>query len=71
MLGLALVLPVPGLTGAYRASYAWIMLSTVVPALVVGAVMVARARDKAQFARVSRLLKLGMFAGLAAIVAGS
>jgi geranylgeranylglycerol-phosphate geranylgeranyltransferase len=71
MLVLALVLPVPGLTGAYRASYAWIMLSTVVPALVVGAVMVARARDKAQFARVSRLLKLGMFAGLAAIVAGS
>jgi hypothetical protein len=47
------------------------MLGLVVPALVHGAVSAVRAEDARAFARVSRLLKLGMFAGLAAIVAGA
>jgi hypothetical protein len=47
------------------------MLVAVVPALVVGAMTVARSREKMHFARTSQLLKLAMFAGLFAIVAGT
>jgi len=71
MLVVAMALPTPALTGYYRAAYAWIMLGAVVPALVVGAIIVMRARDTRGFARVSQVLKLAMFAGLAAIVAGT
>ncbi len=71
MLLVAAALPLPGVAGIYAPAYAWIMLALVVPALVAGAVMATRSRDPKAFARVSRLLKLGMFAGLAAIVAGA
>jgi geranylgeranylglycerol-phosphate geranylgeranyltransferase len=71
MLAVAIALPVPALVGAYRATYAWIMLGLVVPALLMGAVGASRGVAKHDFARVSRLLKLAMFAGLAAIIAGT
>lgn len=71
MLLLAIALPIPSLVGAYRAAYAWTMLGLVVPALVAGAVIASRSTQKHDFARVSRLLKLAMFAGLAAIIAGT
>lgn len=71
MLMLAFFLPIPALTGIYRPAYAWTMLVAVVPALVAGAVIAARAVDTRDFTRTSRLLKLAMFAGLAAIVAGT
>ncbi len=71
MLVVAIALPLPAVRGIYGHGYGWIMLGAVVPALVCGAVIARRARDKEAFARVSRLLKLGMFAGLAAIVAGT
>jgi hypothetical protein len=71
MLVVATALPVPALVGAYRPAYAWIMLGLVVPALVVGAVVAVRGVAKSDYARVSRLLKLAMFAGLSAIIAGT
>lgn len=71
MLAVAIALPLPSVVGAYRPAYAWIMLGLVVPALLMGAVIAARAVEKHDFARVSRLLKLAMFAGLAAIIAGT
>lgn len=71
MLILALLLPVPAVMGIYRPAYAWTMLVAVVPALIAGAVIAARTKDTRAFTRTSRLLKLAMFAGLAAIVAGT
>jgi geranylgeranylglycerol-phosphate geranylgeranyltransferase len=71
MMLVAVALPLPSVVGVYRPAYAWIMLGLVVPALVAGAVTAAKALDTRDFARVSRLLKLAMFAGLAAIVAGT
>lgn len=71
MLSVAIALPIPAVVGVYRPAYAWIMLGLVVPALVTGAVVASRGGAKHDFARVSRLLKLAMFAGLAAIIAGT
>ena len=71
MLLVAILLPLPSVAGFYRPAYAVVMLLAVVPALVAGAVTVARSREKMHFARTSQLLKLAMFAGLAAIVAGT
>ncbi|MCI0451870.1 MAG: geranylgeranylglycerol-phosphate geranylgeranyltransferase [Candidatus Latescibacteria bacterium] len=71
MMLVAIALPLPAVLGIYRPAYAWIMLGLVVPALVAGAVTATKARDSRGFARVSRLLKLAMFAGLAAIAAGT
>ncbi len=71
MMLVAIALPLPAVVGVYRAEYAWIMLGLVAPALMVGAVAVTKAPDARGFARVSQLLKLAMFAGLAAIVAGT
>jgi 4-hydroxybenzoate polyprenyltransferase len=71
MLIVSIALPVPAVAGVYRAGYAWIMLAAVVPALVVGAMLIARRRDQAACARTSQLLKIAMFAGLAAIVVGT
>jgi geranylgeranylglycerol-phosphate geranylgeranyltransferase len=71
MLVVAAAMPLPSVAGRYDDAYAWIMLGLVVPALIVGAVTAMRTRDTKDFARVSRLLKLAMFAGLAAIVAGT
>ncbi len=71
MLIVAALLPLPSVTGTYRPAYAVVMLLAVVPALVAGAVSVMRSREKRDFARTSQLLKLAMFAGLVAIVAGT
>ena len=71
MLIVAAVMPLPSVADLYDAAYAWIMLGFVVPALIVGAVTATRTREPKGFARVSRLLKLAMFAGLAAIVVGT
>ena len=71
MLVVAAAMPLPSVAGRYDDAYAWIMLGLVVPALIAGAVTAMRTRDTKDFARVSRLLKLAMFAGLAAIVAGT
>ena len=71
MLCVAIILPLPSVAGLYRPAYAVVMLAAVVPALVAGAVTVARARQKHDFARTSQWLKLAMFAGLWAIVAGT
>jgi geranylgeranylglycerol-phosphate geranylgeranyltransferase len=71
MMLVAIALPLPSVVGVYRPAYAWIMLGLVVPALVAGAVTATTALEPRGFARVSRLLKLAMFAGLAAIVAGT
>jgi geranylgeranylglycerol-phosphate geranylgeranyltransferase len=68
---LAIALPLPAVMGVYRTAYGLIMIACVVPALLVGATTAIRARDARAFARVSRWLKLAMFAGLAAIVAGT
>lgn len=67
----AMGLPLPALAGVYQPVYAWIMLFAVVPALIIGGTVVLRAQDTRDFARVSQLLKLAMFAGLFAIVAGT
>lgn len=71
MLLVAILLPLPSVAGFYRPAYAVVMLLAVVPALVAGAVTVARSHEKIHFARTSQLLKLAMFAGLFAIVAGT
>jgi geranylgeranylglycerol-phosphate geranylgeranyltransferase len=68
---LAIALPLPAVLAVYRPAYGWIMLACVAPALIVGATTAIRAREARDFARVSRWLKLAMFAGLAAIVAGT
>ncbi len=47
------------------------MALLVVPSLVVGALAIVRSPQKTTFARVSRALKLSMFAGIVAIVLGS
>ena len=71
MLAVAMLMPLPSVAGIYGPAYAVVMLAAVVPALTAGAVTVARSRDKHAFARTSQWLKLAMFAGLWAIVAGT
>jgi geranylgeranylglycerol-phosphate geranylgeranyltransferase len=71
MLALAAALPAPALVGYYGATYFWLMEALVVPALVLAAVMVVRRPERRSFARVSWLLKAGMFAGILAIAAGA
>jgi len=70
MLGLALLLPVPTLTGLYGTGYLWIMLALVVPLLVAGSWMILRRPQRRAYTRVSWLLKAGMFFGILAIVVG-
>jgi len=71
MLLVAAGMPLPGVADVFGAAYAWIMLATVVPALIAGALIAVRSSETKAFASVSRLLKLAMFAGLVAIVAGT
>jgi geranylgeranylglycerol-phosphate geranylgeranyltransferase len=70
MLALAALIPAPAVAGLYGIRYFVIMEVLVVPVLVVGAVTAARAPERAVFAKISRALKLAMFAGIAAIAAG-
>jgi len=71
MLTLAVLIPLPALARVYSPVYFLVMGATVVPVLVLGALSLARHPEKPVFARVSRALKLGMFAGIAAIVLGA
>jgi geranylgeranylglycerol-phosphate geranylgeranyltransferase len=71
MLILAALLPLPALAGAYGARYFLVMEILVVPVLVGGAVVVARRPERHIFGRVSRALKLAMFAGIVAIALGA
>lgn len=65
---LAVGFPLPGLVGMYRSAYTLIMLTTVVPLIVVAAVLSARGRA---LGLVSLLLKAGMFFGIVAFYLGS
>ena len=69
MLLLACLLPLPTLAAHYRAPYLLIMELSVAPLLLSGAMRVANARDG--FTLTTRLLKLGMFLGTAAILFGA
>ena len=71
MLVLAAMLPVPALTAHYRAPYLLIMELMVAPVLLSGAIRVAGSRVRREFTLTSRLLKLGMFLGIAAIWLGA
>jgi geranylgeranylglycerol-phosphate geranylgeranyltransferase len=71
MLVLAAWIPAPAVAGVYGPPYLLVMALLVEPSLIVGALAIVRSPRKATFARVSRALKLSMFAGIAAIVLGS
>jgi geranylgeranylglycerol-phosphate geranylgeranyltransferase len=71
MLALAAWIPAPAVAGVYGSPYLLVMALLVEPSLIVGALAIVRSPRKATFARVSRALKLSMFAGIAAIVLGS
>jgi geranylgeranylglycerol-phosphate geranylgeranyltransferase len=70
MLFLAAALPAPAIAGYYGPTYFWLMEALVVPLLVVAAVVVVRRPERRAFARVSWMLKVGMFVGILAIAAG-
>ncbi len=71
MLALAAWIPAPAVAGVYGPLYLLVMALLVEPSLILGALAIVRSPRKATFARVSRALKLSMFAGIAAIVLGS
>ena len=71
MLLLAVALPVPALVGVYGPRYFVAMELLVAPVLIAGALAVARRPERGVFARVSRALKLAMFAGIVAIALGA
>jgi geranylgeranylglycerol-phosphate geranylgeranyltransferase len=70
MLVLTVLLPVPALAGLYGARYFLAMGLLVAPVLIAGALAIARRPERRVFGRVSRGLKLAMFAGIAAIALG-
>ena len=71
MLLLAALLPLPALTAHYRASYLLGMELAVVPVLLSSAMRVTNNSERSQFRLTSRLLKLGMFLGIAAVWLGA
>ena len=71
MLLLAALLPLPALTAKYRASYLLVMELAVVPVLLSSAMRVTNNSERGQFRLTSRLLKLGMFLGIAAVWLGA
>ncbi len=70
MLAVAAAIPTPAVAGVYSMRYFLVMEALVAPALIVGALAVVRRPERDVFARVSRLLKLSMFAGILAITLG-
>jgi geranylgeranylglycerol-phosphate geranylgeranyltransferase len=66
-LALAIAVPVPAFVGIYRPAYAFVMLGTVVPILLVSIGIILRGRS---LGLVSSLLKLGMFLGCVAFYFG-
>jgi geranylgeranylglycerol-phosphate geranylgeranyltransferase len=71
MLLLAALLPVPALIDHYDAAYLLVMELTVAPVLLLGALRVSNSRLRRDFSLTSRMLKLGMFLGIAAIWLGA
>jgi geranylgeranylglycerol-phosphate geranylgeranyltransferase len=71
MLMLAAWIPAPAVAGIYGPVYLLVMALLVEPSLILGALAIVQSPQKTTFARVSRALKLSMFAGIAAIVLGS
>ncbi|HEU4365323.1 MAG TPA: geranylgeranylglycerol-phosphate geranylgeranyltransferase [Candidatus Krumholzibacteria bacterium] len=71
MLLLTVALPVPALVGVYGPRYFVAMELLVAPVLIAGALAVTRRPERGVFARVSRALKLAMFAGIVAIALGA
>ncbi len=71
MLLLAMLLPVPAVAGVYGPRYFLTMELLVAPVLVVGGVAAVRHPERGVFGRVSRALKLAMFAGIVAIALGA
>lgn len=71
MLLLAVLIPLPALAAHYRAGYFLAMELFVVPVLLAGAMRVSGSNDRGAFALTSRMLKLGMFVGIAAIALGA
>ena len=71
MLLLAALFPVPALVGHYRPAYLLVMESLVAPVLLMSALRVSDSRLRRDFTLTSRLLKLGMFLGIAGIALGA
>jgi geranylgeranylglycerol-phosphate geranylgeranyltransferase len=71
MLVLAASLPVPALIDRYDAGYLLVMELLVAPILMMSAVRVSESRLRRDFTVTSRMLKLGMFVGIAAIWLGA
>ncbi|MDH4036752.1 MAG: geranylgeranylglycerol-phosphate geranylgeranyltransferase [Candidatus Krumholzibacteria bacterium] len=70
MLLLAVLVPLPALAGLYGLRYFLAMEVLVAPVLILGALAVVRRPERRVFGRVSRALKLAMFAGILAIALG-
>jgi geranylgeranylglycerol-phosphate geranylgeranyltransferase len=71
MLLLAAAMPIPALAVRYRAPYLLGMELLVVPILLSGAMRVTECDRRREFTLTSRLLKLGMFLGIASILFGA
>lgn len=70
MVGLALLLPLPTLTGYYGRRYFYAMELLVVPGLLGGAWWMLRRPSRRTYNRVSWLLKITMFFGILALALG-
>jgi len=70
MVGLALLLPLPTLTGYYGRRYFYVMELSVVPGLLGGAWWILRRPSRRAYNRVSWLLKITMFFGILALTLG-
>jgi geranylgeranylglycerol-phosphate geranylgeranyltransferase len=71
MLLLAALMPVPALIDRYDAGYLLVMELLVAPVLLISALRVSDSRLRRDFTLTSRMLKLGMFLGIAAIALGA
>jgi geranylgeranylglycerol-phosphate geranylgeranyltransferase len=71
MLLLAASLPVPALIDRYGTGYLLVMELLVAPVLLIGALRISDSRLRRDFSVTSRMLKLGMFVGIAAIWLGA
>jgi geranylgeranylglycerol-phosphate geranylgeranyltransferase len=71
MLILAALLPVPALIDHYGAAYLLVMELGVAPVLLIGALRVSDSRLRRDFILTSRMLKLGMFLGIAGVALGA
>lgn len=70
MLAVAALIPLPSVAGLFGGRYLAVMVCLVTPVLMTGALAVVRRPERPVFGRVSRGLKLAMFAGIVAIALG-